>query len=176
MEKENKVVDMATPDTNKPAQGDVNYIKVIDDLKQNTVRKEEYQKLLEENKKLLNAYVEYSGPSNVEQEPQEKVDVTELRKKLSTDLTNLEYVSTALKLRTELMKQGQPDPFLPVGHKVSPTANDYEKAEQVAQVFQECVEKANGNPTDFTIALKGRTRDDVSFKRANGSTAGRIIN
>lgn len=162
---------------NKDTGGmDQDYLKVIQDLKKSTVERREYEKLLEENKKLLNTIVGTSGTPTESAKP-EPVDIQALRTKLTTtEMTNLEYVQTALKLREALIAKGEPDPFLPIGKKVSPTAIDFEKAEQVADVLNECVEKSQGNPTDFTIALKGRIRDDVSKQRNSKATAGRIIN
>lgn len=164
-------------DENKETGGmDQDYLKAIQDLKKNTVERREYEKILEENKKLLKTIVETTGTPTESAKP-EPVDIQELRTKLmSTEMTNLEYIQTALKLRNALIEKKLPDPFVPIGKKVSPTAIDFDKANQVAEVLNECVEKAQGNPTDFTIALKGRIRDDGTKKSNSKATAGRIIN
>ena len=46
------------------------------------------------------------------------------------------------------------DPFVPVGNKITPTDEDFQKAEKVAKVLQECVDYADGNPAVFVDELK----------------------
>ena len=57
------------------------------------------------------------------------------------------------------MENGQPDPFIPVGKQISPSREDIEIAEKVAQVYKECIEYANGDSEVFTNELMRRTRD-----------------
>ena len=88
-----------------------NYIEAIKTIKENSVDKAAYDKLKEENKQLLQSLVKGEKIESKE----EPVDINELRQKILTDesLTNLEYIESALKLRDELMKKGNKDPFLP---------------------------------------------------------------
>ena len=72
------------------------------------------------------------------------------------DLNNLDYITKTLELRQAIIDKGGLDPFVPIGHKVSPTANDFEAAERVANVLQECVDEANGDSQTFTAALQRR--------------------
>ena len=74
-------------------------------------------------------------------------------------MTNLEYISNALKLRTALLERGERDPFLPYGDKVALTADQYDKANQVATVLQECIDFADGDSGIFTAELQRRTKD-----------------
>lgn len=151
-EKENSVtgtqVDDMTPD----------YLEAIKDLKQNSVNREDYEKLKAENKKLLNAVV--NGQSvEVETSPAYR-DVNDIRDELfNHEHNNLEYIKLALELRNTLIAKGETDPFLPVGKQISPTREDVEKAEMVAQVYQECVDYAEGDSALFTQELMRRTRD-----------------
>lgn len=143
----------------KNVENDSNhYIEAIKEIKSNTVDKETYLKVQEENKQLLNALVR--GETLEEDKSEPKVNVDELRTKLfgtkRKDLTNLEFVSDALKLREALMEQGETDPFVPVGSKIKPTDDDFIKADKVAKVLQECVDYAEGNPDVFTDELKRR--------------------
>ena len=114
--------------------------------------------LKEANKKLLNSLVngEVISP---DMKPAE-VDIDQLRKDLYSDnrpdLNNLDYISKTLELRLAIIDKGGLDPFVPIGHKVSPTANDFEAAERVANVLQECVDEANGDSQTFTAALQRR--------------------
>lgn len=140
------------------------YIEAIKEMKQNSVTRESYDKLKSENKQLLDALV--SG-KEIELKKEEPVDVTKLRKDLfnkDKQMSNLEYVSNALKLRDALIERGERDPFLPYGDKVSLTAEHYEKAEQVATVLRECVEFAEGDSGIFTAELQRRTKDSMPYR------------
>ena len=149
--------------TNVSQQENVNdsidYIEAIKEMKQNSVDKAAYNKLREENQQLLNALV--SG-KEIEMKKEEPVDVNQLRKDLFNrdgTLSNLDYVSSALKLRAALIERGERDPFLPYGDKVTLTAEHYDKAESVAAVLQECVDFADGDSGIFTAELQRRTKD-----------------
>lgn len=133
----------------------IDYIKAIKEIKENSVDKETYLKLKEENKKLLNSLV---NGENLPVETQEKkVDIEVLRQELfgmkHKTLNNLEFVDKALKLRNALIEKGENDPFVATGSKIKPTDEDYAKAEKVAKVLQECVDYADGDPNVFTDEL-----------------------
>ena len=134
------------------------YIEAIKEMKANTVDKEAYRKLQEENKQLLNSLV--NGETIETTDAEQKESIEELRSKLfgtkRKDLTNLEFVENSLKLRDALMESGEMDPFVPVGSKIKPTDEDFAKAKKVAEVLQECVDYAEGNPDVFTDELKRR--------------------
>ena len=138
------------------------YLAAIKELKQNSVDRSEYEKLKAENKKLIDAVVN-GQPSQEEQVVvHTKDEIDRLRKELfnsDKDLSNLEYVSKAVELREALIENGEPDPFIPVGHQISPTREDIEKAAMVAQVYKECIDYAEGDSEVFTNELMRRTRD-----------------
>lgn len=137
----------------------IDYIEAIKEIKQNSVDREAYNKLREENKRLLNSLV--NGES-IDVKKEEPVNIDELRDKLfNKESTNLEYISNALKLREELMKQGKPDPFLPAGKNIIPTEEDIKTADRVAKVLQECVDYADGDSNVFTNELQRVTVDSV---------------
>ena len=139
------------------------YLAAIKELKQNSVDRSEYEKLRAENKKLIDAVV--NGQSGQE-EPvftkHSKEQIDDLRNELFNsprELNNLEYITKAMELREALMENGEPDPFLPVGKQISPTRDDLEGAEKVAQVYKECIDYAEGDSEVFTNELMRRTRD-----------------
>lgn len=141
-------VDDMTPD----------YLAAINELKQNSVDRSKYEELRAENKKLLNSIV--NGQTvEVESKPEIR-DVAEIREELfNHEHSNLEYVKLALELRSALIAKGEPDPFLPVGKQISPTRQDEEVAERAAQIYQECIDYAEGDSAVFTNELQRRTRD-----------------
>ena len=139
------------------------YLAAIKELKQNSVDRSEYDKLRAENKKLIDAVVN-GQPGQEEQVAvkHSKEQIDELRNDLFNsprELNNLEFITKTMELREALMENGEPDPFLPVGKQISPTRDDIEGAEKVAQVYKECIEYAEGDSEVFTNELMRRTRD-----------------
>lgn len=151
--------DLTSVSQQEEVNDSIDYIEAIKEIKQNSVDREAYNKLREENKRLLNSLV--NGES-VDVKKEEPVNIDELRDKLfNKESTNLEYISNALKLREELMKQGKPDPFLPAGKNIIPTEEDIKTANRVAKVLQECVDYADGDSNVFTNELQRVTVDSV---------------
>ena len=144
---------------------EVDYVQAIQELKANSVPKEQYAKLKAENSKLLNSII--NGESVEADSLPEKQDIGELRKDLFSgiDLTNLEYVSKTLELRDALIEKGEPDPFLPYGHKYTPDNNDIETANKVATILKECVDYADGDSSIFTNELQRRMIDTAPKRR-----------
>lgn len=151
--------DLTSVSQQEEVNDSIDYIEAIKEIKQNSVDREAYNKLREENKRLLNSLV--NGES-IDVKKEEPVNIDELRDKLfNKESTNLEYISNALKLREELMKQGKPDPFLPAGKNIIPTEEDIKTADRVAKVLQECVDYADGDSNVFTNELQRVTVDSV---------------
>ena len=139
------------------------YLAAIKELKEKSVDRSEYDKLRAENKKLIDAVVNgQPGQEEPAVSKHSKEQIDDLRNDLFNspkELNNLEYVTKAMELREALMENGEPDPFLPVGKQISPTRDDIEGAEKVAQVYKECIDYAEGDSEVFTNELMRRTRD-----------------
>ena len=137
------------------------YIAAIEELKASTVSRDAYNKLRTENKQLLDALV--SGQQLPQTQTEEKPSVEDLRNKLfatdGNDLSNLEYVKTALSLRNSLIEAGERDPFLPYGDKVDITTEQIDTAEKVANALQEMVDFAEGDSGVFTAEYQRRVKD-----------------
>ena len=142
----------------EPTAVEKNYLEVIKKMKENMVLKSDYDAAIAENKKLAEQLITSPNP---QEQPKEKVDIKKLQDQFSasTQMTNLEFVSSALKLRNALIEDGKPDPFLPVGRRISPTEDDIKKASKVAEAFQYCVDAAQGDPAIFNMELMRITRD-----------------
>ena len=153
----------STEAINSTNDTDVDYIEALKEMKENSVSKAEYEKLKDENRKLLNAFTNGETISI----PQEvKPNIDELRAKvMSEDQTNLEYITNVLALRKAVIENGDEDPFVPVGSKIAPTAEDRLKAQNVADVLQECVDYAQGDSQLFTNELQRRTIDVMPIRR-----------
>lgn len=143
------------------------YIAAIAEIRRTTVPMDDYNKLREEKRQLINALVSGKTPEGLVPEAP-KVSPDDLRKKLfgsgADNLSNLEYVETALTLRDSLIGAGERDPFLPVGDKVQITSDTIDTAERVATTLRECVDFAQGDSGIFTAELQRRTKD-ISLPR-----------
>lgn len=145
----------------------VDYISAINEMKKNSVSKEAYNSLREENRKLINSLVN-SSPLEEKKSAKPVYDITELRNKLFGEktLSNLEYAKTALDLRNALIENGEDDPFLPKCEKLSWDENDINKANKVAEALQKCIDYAEGDNEVFTNELQRITVDAMpKFKR-----------
>ncbi len=160
MDENQELEQKAASDTNQM------YLDEIQNLKANSVSKDEYAKLQEDNKRLLKSLVNGTPAPDGQGSP-EKVDINALRKDLfmNENLSNLEYAQNALRLRQELIDSGQPDPFLPQGVNINPTSEDREAANRVAEVMQECIDYAEGDSQVFTAELMRRTNDTKIIRR-----------
>lgn len=163
MENETKV----EPNGNVETIDADNYIDIVTKLKENTVSKEDYEKLQKENKKLANTIANGLTVQPKEEPKKAEVDINELRKNfLKENQSNLEYAENVLALRNALMeKNPEDDPFLPKGHNINATEQDKIDAQNVADVLEQCIELADGNSDAFTIALQNRMVDIKLPKR-----------
>ena len=150
--------EMKTVETGAVDDPQQDYLEAIKNLKQNTVDKAKYEQSEAERKRLLNMVV--NGQTvDVPEEPKHR-EINVIRNELfNKEHNNLDYIKLSLELRNALIAEGQPDPFLPYGRQISPTREDEEIAEKVAQVYQECVEFAEGDSELFTNELMRRTKD-----------------
>ena len=157
-DEEKKKVETGTVDDTQ-----VDYIEAIKNLKQNTVDRSKYDELKAENKKLLDSIV--NGQTvDAEQQPQYR-DVNVIRDELfNHEHNNLEYMKLSLELRNTLIAKGERDPFLPYGSQIAPTPEDVEKAEKAAQIYQECIDYADGDSKLFTQELQRRTNTSIFDK------------
>ena len=136
-----------------PEDSNVDYIEAIKELKQNTVARADYDKVVAENKELLKSLINGETIEGEASTP----DIAQLRKDLfggERDLSNLEYAQKALELRGALIADKQKDPFLPWGKNIAPTEEDVRAAERVATVLQECIDVAQGDNAIFTNELQ----------------------
>ena len=144
---------------NEPKMTASEYINQINNLRENTVSREEYERIKNDNKELAKALINGTG-ANIPgiTKPEEKPDLDDLRKKLFTKKSknDLEYFTNLLALRDGVMADGQPDPFLPINREFRATAQDEADAERIATQIKEAIEYANGDPAVFSNDLRRR--------------------
>ena len=154
---EEKILTSESGQEGEATETEFDPVQAINELKQNTVSKEEYNKVKAEKDKYLKALIEGSQVADEKKEP---VDVDALRKSLFTeDLDNLTFAKKALELRDELIDKQGIDVFVGRGNKYAPTQADYEAAQRVADAFQSCVDVADGDSEIFTRELMRITND-----------------
>lgn len=140
------------------------YINNLNALKQTTVSKDEYNKVVSENKRLADALMNgYSLESKKEEKP---IDIAELRKELFSNkykkTTDLEFFTKVEELTKGIEQAGGVDPFLPVSKDYVPTGEDIERAERIHSVIRECIDYAQGDPQAFTNELQRRCNQPIS--------------
>ena len=87
-----------------------------------------------------------------------EVDADALAKEMfvhDNQMTDLEYCENALKLRNARLAAGEVDPFLPN----DPDEQDVEIANNVADVFEQCIKAADGNNAAFVAMLQSRIKE-----------------
>lgn len=157
------MVEEKTIETGKVDDMTEDYVAAIKELKQNTVDRSQYDALKAENKKLLDSIVN-GGTVEVQETPKLR-DISVIRDELfNHEHSNLDYAKLALELRDSLIAEGKPDPFLPIGAQISPTPDDVEKAQKVAEIYQECIDYADGDSKLFTQELQRRTNTSIYDK------------
>ena len=144
---------------NEPEMTAKEYINQINDLKERTVSREEYERIKNDNRELAKALINGTGANMPGiTKPEEKPDLDDLRKKLFTKKSknDLEYFTNLLALRDGVMADGQPDPFLPINREFRATAQDEADAERIATQIKEAIEYADGDPAVFSNDLRRR--------------------
>lgn len=142
--------------------------KALKEARENTVPKEEYDKLKKQNETLISEVINGGGNTESAQKEATPADIDANIKKLReelygpkcSELNNLQFWEKTLALRENVIKKGDPDPFLPVGAKISPDDEDIKKAQNVADVVQQCIDESEGNSEVFTALLQSRTNND----------------
>lgn len=138
------------------------YIKAINDLRTNSVSKEDYEVLKEQNKELLKALVENKQIKEEESDARTSKDIW---KDLVGSKTNLEFFQNVVALRNKTCTENY-DPFLPQGKlEVKDPENDsirtfYNKSESdvlkanaIQNAIEHCIQVADGDSDRFNYEL-----------------------
>lgn len=140
------------------------YIDTINQLKANSVSRSDYDKIRDENKKLLEAIVQGNSVETSSTEEAAKPSIQDLRNKAygkgAENLTDLEYVSTVLDLRDALLEEEGIDHMIPAGKKYSPDLNDQHCAQKAYEALRHCVDVADGDNEVFIQEITRITVDN----------------
>lgn len=147
--------------SSEDAAGNEQYIAAIKELKENSVSKEDFLKLKQENKQLLNALVDGQTVVDADVKPKLK-SIEELEQHLFEEgISNLDYITTSLEIRNRTLEEKGIDLYCPEGAQYNPTLQDRETARNVAEQFQEMIDLANGSSEVFNAELQRRTQDII---------------
>lgn len=140
------------------------YIDAIRELQQNSVSKDKYAKLEKENKQLLDTLVNGGTIEAVNVEAPKSIE--DLRKELykSGPRTNLDYVKKSLELRERVMEETGVDNYF------VPNVINHQRAQEIANIYQDCVDAANDDPEAFTRELQKRMFDSPIANIRNTNT------
>ena len=154
MNEENLVQNEVTQEVNENQQ----YIDAIRDLKANSVSKERYNKLVEENKNLLNSLVngEQIAAAIPEAPKRSSLDIAKEMKDKKSMNFDIEFMEKALEFRERVLEETGEDCFVSKGHNVKPTQESYIKAQRDADIYRECLEYANGDNKVFINEVQRR--------------------
>lgn len=134
---------------------ETDYIAVIQEMKQNTVSRDEYNKLKAENSKLFKALA--SGEQITNETKQAPKSIEELRRDVRSAETSLDGFKASLALRAAVLEKTGEDVFVPHGSKILPTDEDKATAARVASTLQEWVEESGDDPLTFARIMEQRT-------------------
>lgn len=137
------------------------YLDTINELKSNSVSRDDYLKLKNENKTLLNSIM--TGSAAASTEAVVKPTAQELRNKLygpdCEKLSDIEYVEAVCDLRDILLEEEGIDYMVPTGTQYSADNNDFAAANKVYNGFRHCLEVADGDNRRFHQELENITNE-----------------
>ena len=142
----------------KKANQENDYLKSIEDIKKNYVKKdlfdEEHKKRVDAEKALVNVLDgEEQARKEKEQETKPKLDYDATIRKLyknndSSEMSNFDFFKTTLDVREEFIKKHGKDPFLGVlKSNKNPSIEDKQTAENYAKGLKAIVEEADKQET-----------------------------
>lgn len=135
-----------------------NYIDIIKNLRNSTVSKTEYDRVVNDNRMLADALAngkDISADNTPAVMSDEDIDA--IRKdlqKTNSGMTNLEFITNALVLRDALIAKGERDPFLPNNPDYVETEADIARVQYVADGLKQIAAYCNGDADLFNSELK----------------------
>lgn len=149
---------------NQPEEQNSNqhYIEAINNLKATTVSKTKYDKLVEENKNLVNSLVngEYTAVNAPVAEKKSIDDIMTEQAKCAKKNDVIGYMESALEFRDRILEETGEDVFMSRGANINPTQESYISAQKTADIYRECLDYANGNGQVFINELQRRMVDN----------------
>lgn len=145
------------------AEDNADYIQAIKTLKNNTVSKDKYDVLKEDNKKLLDALINGTDADTPKgpYDGLESRDVYYKKYKENNFSSDLEYWDNFLKLRKATIRDYGQDPCVtgsygltPDGTKMDASYGEAEAIEDQMKIIEGFVEASEGNPIAFETLMQ----------------------
>lgn len=126
------------------------YISAINEMRNNSVSRDKYNKLKEDNRQLLDALInggQIEVPTAEEKKSAQELvnEFRELAGRKKGKPLDVDFSEKILELRNAYIEEAGDDPFLPS----NPTSTDYQNASDVEAFFTTCLEAADGNNDVF---------------------------
>lgn len=143
----------------------------VDSARVLTELKAQVDTLTEQNRQLQQAKHDYydavlngtNAPQVAEEKHRSVQEIqNDLRSFQDRDITptNLQYCTLALELDNESRRTTGKSVFLPQGHQVGTIKpEEYQTADNLHDILEDCIDKAEGDPDAFNIALSRRIND-----------------
>ncbi len=164
--------DLEQQQAQEPNPEDKTLLEAYNDLKENTVSKKEYERVLKRNEDLTQALIKND---RLEEDNEPKESNPDKIKRLTNELysdkresmSNLEYCQKTTELRDAIIAEGGRDPFLPTSGDNKDSYANQQTAEKVANGLKQMVKDADGNPEAFNALFQARVEDSAVPKRNN---------
>lgn len=134
-------------------------IDIITEMRANTVSKDKYNKLKEDNEKLMRAL---ANGETIQVEAPNTPNIEDLRKEYFEfeNKSDVQIAKDILALREAIIESGDQDPFLPNGKGAVITQQDRMDAQAVADLLQYAVDNSDGDNAVFLAQFSSKLVDN----------------
>lgn len=168
MENENILQQNTNENENETVNDNQQYIDAINEIRKNSISKDKYDKLVEENKQLINALKEGNQVEMVQEE--NKPSLQELAEKLCNEEfepTNIEGWKAAIEFRKAMIEAGFRDPFLPNSRNYTYKEEDSARSQLISDTLEKMIDDSQSNPDMFNALGKQYIKDDRTLQNKN---------
>lgn len=147
-----------------------NYINAIQEMKDKTVDKTLYDKLLRERNDLINTL---ANGGTLPAGREETATLEECRKAFNGKLSGqCDMFEKLLAMREAGLREEGEDCFVSTGRHITPTQADYQRAQELADIYRECLDYAQGDDGVF-VGEMSRRMVDTGIPMVNKSKVNR---
>ena len=157
---------------------DQDLLEAFNELRRNTVSKETYEKLREQNQKLISSIVNGENDTFIQEEnnnqppkrtPEEiKKSIDDITSKLFSEdnnMTNLDNAKAIIQYHDDMLELYGVDVFANSGDKYMASQNDKTSPENTYKYLKECVDASQDDPTAFNVAFQAGLRQILPIKK-----------
>ena len=147
---EEQTMEQTTSESGNDGMDTSQYISAINEMRNNSVSRDKYNKLKEDNRQLLDALInggQIEVPTAEEKKSAQELvnEFHELAGRKKGKPMDVEFSEKLLEVRDAFLEETGEDLFLPS----NPTDVDYKNAQDVEAFFRTCLEAADGNNDVF---------------------------